>query len=341
MNILIADDDPVSLSLLEGVLTENGHRVTCAPDGHAALKVLVEGDSQVLISDWEMPGMDGLELCRRVRSEELGRYVYTILLTVRERRAHIIEGLSAGADEFMNKPLEVEELTVRLSTAERVLALESRDLVIYALARLAESRDPETGAHLDRVRRYSRILAAEASSDGELASEITPAFVNLIYRTSPLHDIGKVAIPDHVLLKPGRLDDVEYEIMKTHAAAGAATLDDALGKRPEADFLRMARDIAACHHERYDGKGYPAGLAGDEIPLCARIFSVADVYDALVSKRVYKESFSHDVSRHIIVEGSGTQFDPRIVEAFLRCEQRIKDVERDIPDPRPTVAMVG
>jgi putative two-component system response regulator len=142
----------------------------------------------------------------------------------------------------------------------------------------------------------------------------------LLYQTCPLHDIGKVAIPDHVLLKAGRLDSREYEIMKTHTGHGAATLDSALRHYPEADFLRMARDIAACHHERYDGKGYPQGLVGEEIPLAARIFAVADVYDALVSKRIYKPAYTHDVAYNIIVQGSGRQFDPDVVEAFKRCE---------------------
>ena len=222
----------------------------------------------------------------------------------------------------------IEELKVRLNTAERILGLETRDLVIFALAKLAESRDPETGAHLDRVRSYSKALTVDLDAQGKFPDEITPGFIQRIYLTSPLHDIGKVAIPDHVLLKPSRLDDREFEVMKTHAAEGAQTLDLALREHPGAEFLHMARDIAGSHHERPDGKGYPNGLTGQYIPLCARIFAVADVYDALVSKRVYKNAFSHDIAKSIILEGAGSQFDTNVVQAFLRCEEQFKQIVR-------------
>lgn len=196
-----------------------------------------------------------------------------------------------------------------------------RNLTIFAMAKLAESRDPETGAHLEHVCDYSRTLASELAKMDKYSTRIDDEFVNLIYSTSPLHDIGKVSIPDHVLLKPGRLDDHEYEIMKTHSATGARTLDMALERYPSAGFLHMARDIAAWHHERVDGKGYPDGLSGESIPLSARIFAVADVYDALVSKRVYKGAFTHDAARKIIVEGRGTQFESDVVDAFLGSER--------------------
>ncbi len=324
MKILIAEDDRVSAVLLCEVLERMGHEVHTASNGKEALTLLRETDYSVVISDWEMPEMDGLELCRAIRAEEFDHYVYVLMLTVRHGTQHVVEGLAAGADEFMSKPLIPEELTVRLRTAERILTLETRDLAIFSMARLAESRDPETGAHLERVRQYSRCLAKDLSQQKALAGQITPAFINLIYQTSPLHDIGKVSIPDCVLLKPGRLDNSEFEIMKTHARAGAETLEKAIRMHPGADFLRMARDIAGYHHERFDGKGYPSGLAGDDIPLSARIFSVADVYDALVSKRVYKAAFTHQVARSIILEGSGTQFDPDVIESFRRCEEQFR-----------------
>ena len=329
MNVLVVDDDPVAVELLVCALEAGGHAPVIATNGLEALEVLRRGACRVVISDWQMPGMDGLELCRAIRSGEVDRYVYVILLTAREGKSHLVSALSAGADEFISKPFDPEELTVRLATAERILSLETRDLTIFALAKLAESRDPETGAHLERVRGYSALLARELALRPEYADQITPAYVRMIYLTSPLHDIGKVAIPDHVLLKPGRLDDREFAIMKTHTTEGAATLELAMRQYPDAAFLRMARDIAACHHERFDGEGHPAGLAGADIPLSARIFSVADVYDALVSKRVYKAAYSHDVARSIIVQGSGTQFDADIVDAFLRCEQSFVDIWRE------------
>jgi len=342
--ILIAEDELVAAVRLHRALEELGYEVLTAKNGREALDILQGGDCRLVISDWDMPGMDGIELCRAIRSETVDRYVYVILLTAKRSSEDLVAGLSAGADEFMSKPFLMEELRVRLHTAERILALETRDLVIFSLAKLAESRDPETGAHLDRVRNYSMVLAADLAARGKFPDEITPAFIQLIYLTSPLHDIGKVAIPDSVLLKPGRLDPEEFEIMKTHAAEGAKTLDLALEEHPGAEFLRMARDIAECHHERPDGKGYPKGLVGDQIPLCARIFSIADVYDALVSKRVYKEAFSHDKAREIIVEGAGTQFDPDAVEAFLRCERQFQEIvqaHRERAEAPREAALVG
>ncbi len=210
----------------------------------------------------------------------------------------------------------------------------TRDITIFAMAKLAESRDPETGSHLERVCSYTRTLAEELATTEKYAERIDDEFIRLIYSTAPLHDIGKIGIPDHVLLKPGRLDDREFEIMKKHAALGADTLNLALKRYPEAEYLLMARDIAASHHERVDGLGYPGGLVGDEIPLSARIFAPADVYDALVSKRIYKSAFTHDVAKSILIEGKGTQFDSDVIEAFLchehdflQIKERYKDTE--------------
>jgi putative two-component system response regulator len=336
MKILIAEDDPVAAELLRAVLQQAGHTVSAVANGRDALLMVREQEPNTVISDWEMPEMNGLELCRAIRAEDTGHYIYIIMLTAREGTRHLVDGLSAGADEFMSKPLVPEELAVRLHTAERILSLETRDLAIFAMAKLAESRDPETGGHLERVRRYSRCLATEMAGLEKYRGVITPAFISLLYQTSPLHDIGKVAIPDHVLLKPGRLDSQEFEIMKYHAQAGADTLDKALRVHPHAEFLRMARDIAGGHHERFDGKGYPAGLAGERIPLSARIFAIADVYDALISKRVYKEAFTHDVARNIILQGDGTQFDSDVVQAFVRTEGQFRIIaaeQRDRAEP--------
>ncbi len=211
---------------------------------------------------------------------------------------------------------------------------EMRNLAIFSLAKLAESRDPETGVHLERVREFTRVLGEHMARQDGAPGEIDEEFVQLLYVTSPLHDIGKVAIPDCILLKPGRLDDGEYEIMKSHSERGAETLDTALRQFPQAEFLRMARDIAACHHERMDGQGYPRGLRGEEIPLAARIFAIADVYDALVSKRVYKEAFTHAAARNIILEAAGTQFDERAVSAFVACEDELFAIGQGLGRPR-------
>jgi putative two-component system response regulator len=315
------DDDEISRDLIEHTLGRAGYEVETADDGLEALEIVRSGRCRLVISDWSMPRMSGIELCRAVRGEACEGYVYLILLTSHSAPNEIVEGMSAGADDFIGKPFNPQELIVRVRAGERILSLETREMAIFALAKLAESRDPETGHHLERVQLYSRTLAQELAKSPKFSERIDGEFVRLIYQTSPLHDIGKVAIPDSVLRKPGRLNDAEFAIMKTHAQHGADTLSAALRRFPGARFLTVARDIAATHHERWDGTGYPARLKGEAIPLAGRIVAVADVYDALTSKRCYKEAYAHDVAKSIIVNDSGKHFDPGVVEAFLAVEQ--------------------
>ena len=327
MRILIVDDEEISLEVLRFALERERHEVQIARNGREALAAMAEGRHHLVISDWEMPEMNGLELCRAIRSRGSSDYIYIILLTAREGRESIVEGLATGADDFITKPFDPDELTARVRVAERILSLDTRNMTIFALAKLAESRDPETGQHLERVQSYSRLLADQLMRAGQYPNELDGDFVNLIYETSPLHDIGKVAIPDCVLLKPGRLSDEEFQIMKTHTVMGAQTLEAAAKKYPQAKYLKMAREIAESHHEKWDGQGYPNGLKGDEIPLSGRIVALADVYDALVSRRVYKGSFTHVTARAIISQGNGTHFDPRVVAAFLTIEAQFKLVQ--------------
>jgi putative two-component system response regulator len=321
MRILIVDDDPIALELLKDTLAEAGHEVVCASNGREAFTIFSNDPRDVVISDWQMPDLDGLGLCQSIRRGGFPSYTYIILLTAHNTTAERVRGLVAGADDFIAKPFEPPELLARIQSAERILSLETRDVAIFALAKLAESRDPETGAHLERVQNFSRVLAQQLPAIGHFAEEIDAEYIRLLYSTSPLHDIGKVGIPDSVLLKPGRLSDREFEIMKTHTSIGAQTLDAALTRFPKTRFLSMARDIAISHHERFDGTGYPNQLAADNVPLSARIVALADVYDALTSKRIYKDAFTHDIAKGIIVKDSGTHFDSRIVDAFLAAEQ--------------------
>lgn len=318
--VLIVDDDEIALDLLEHALIDAGFRVSTANSAVAAMEMLRRGDFRLVISDWDMPDMTGLELCRAVRAADVSGYVYFILLTARGSTNATVEGLSAGADDFISKPFNPRELVERVRAGERILSLETRDVAIFALAKLAESRDQETGAHLERVRNYARVLAQHLATQPKFRASIDAEFIRLIYLTSPLHDIGKVGIPDEVLLKPGKLTDEEFAIMKRHTEIGANTLQAALEKFPNARFLSMARDIAACHHERWDGNGYPLGLAAQEIPLSARIVAIADVYDALTSRRVYKDAYTHELARSIIAGEAGAHFDPDLVEAFLQTQ---------------------
>ncbi len=326
MKVLVVDDNEVSLSLLRATLQSAGYEVETAHDGAAALERIRRAGLRLVVTDWEMPGMSGLELCRAIRADDISGYVYFVLVTSHDTPQDAVEGLSAGADDFVAKPFNPPELIARVRVGERILALETRDVAIFAMAKLAESRDPETGAHLERVRSYCRVLAKDLGSLPKFRDQIDAEFIRLIYLTSPLHDIGKVGIPDNVLLKAGRLNDREFEIMQMHAMLGAQTLDAALRAFPGVKFLEMARDIAATHHERWDGSGYPAGLAGTAIPLSGRITALADVYDALTSKRVYKAAFCHEMAASMIRKDAGSHFDPDIVDAFLRTEKQFIEI---------------
>ena len=324
MRVLVADDDEILVEMVTHVLHESHYETEVACDGQQAFAALRRGACRLAIVDWEMPGMSGLELCRAIRNGSLPGYVYLILLTGHDEQRDVVAGLSAGADDFIRKPFNPVELTLRVRVGERVLGLETRELAIFAMAKLAEARDNETGEHLERVRRNSLVLAQQLAHHEDFRDTITESYCRLVYLSSPLHDIGKIGIPDSVLLKPGRLSDREFEIMKTHTTIGAETLAAALREHPSADFLVVARDIVAAHHEQYDGSGYPLGLRGEEIPLAARIVALADVYDALTSRRVYKGAFTHELARSLIVEKSGSHFDPRVVEAFLACEDAFR-----------------
>jgi len=338
MRILVADDSDLFRTLMQATLTGAGFDVITAADGTEAFERLSAGEARIVLADWEMPGMSGPELCRRVRAANLPHYTYFMLVTSHGSPEERVAGLAAGADDFVTKPFHPAELIARARTGERLLSLETRDVAIFAMAKLAESRDPETGAHLERVQEYTRLLAQHLAGSEKFKSIVDGEYIRLIYLTSPLHDIGKVGIPDCVLLKPDRLSDAEFAIMKTHASIGAETLDAALRKFPNTRFLQMARDIAATHHERWDGTGYPAGLSGEAIPLCGRIMALADVYDALTSKRVYKAAFGHEIAKAMIVKESGSHFDPDVVQAFLQLEERFLAIRDQFAQPMAAAA---
>lgn len=209
---------------------------------------------------------------------------------------------------------------------------EARDSVVFALAALAEHRDAETGRHLERVTRFSMILAEDLRRTAEHRDRIDDAFLRNLLRAVPLHDIGKVAVPDHILLKQGKLTPEEMAVMRTHVQVGAETIQRVCDRTPGVDFLQMALEVTAGHHEWYDGRGYPAGARGDDIPLAARIVALADVYDALTTRRAYKPAYAHDQAAAIIIKAAGTQFDPAVVNAFLRQEREFIRLAADLAD---------
>jgi putative two-component system response regulator len=344
MRILAVADDS-SLETIREVLARKGHEVVTARSGDEATSVLFRSPVRMVIADSESPGMSGFELCRWIRSHGFYSYVFIIMLMRRNGSIDAIEGLQAGADEFLPKPLDPTELDLRVTMGARILSSEYHQIAIFTLAKLAESRDPETGLHLDRIREYSKLLGINLTKQKKFADILPYSDIEIIYHTSVLHDIGKVGIPDTILLKPGTLDKAEFEIMKTHTIIGGKTLGQALAQYPDAQFLEVARNIAFWHHERYDGSGYPHGLSGEDIPLCARIVALADVYDALTSKRPYKKAYPHEAAREIILEKRGRHFDPDIVDCFFETDTAFAEISTRLASmdsrdtPVPSVAL--
>lgn len=328
--ILVVDDDRSQRFILRTHLEGAGVAVHEAANGLEALdRLSEETDIRFLVTDLLMPEMDGFELIERVRRRGL-RYIYVIVMTSMEDRSSLIRALSAGADDYLTKPIFPDELKLRLQSGLRVLRLEGQEELILSMAELSEFRSEETGYHLKRVSQYTRLLARDVAVHFP-AYELTPAGADEISLVSPLHDIGKVAIPDHILHKPDRLEPEEWEVMKTHVTIGGNLLRK-IYEKTGSPYLWFAYEIAMYHHERWDGRGYPEGLAGEAIPMPARIMAVADVYDALTSERCYKAAFSHDKARSILLEEVGTHFDPKLIEAFQRQETAwlaVKDRFRD------------
>ena len=347
--ILIIDDDQFNRGILYEIL-EDEYELATAETGEAGLDKMIEFGPDLVLLDIMMQGIDGYEVCRRIKSSPFGEFTLVALVSGRASTKERLRGYDAGADDYVVKPFNHDELAARVRILFRLRGtlldlarakgeievynaqledlvrdrtaevIETRNVTVFALAKLAESRDPETGEHLERMRSHAQILAEELAKTGPYTKEIDESFLTNLYMSSPLHDIGKVGIPDAILLKPGRLSTTEFEIMQRHALIGAETLQDAENHTKSGGFLSMAVEIARSHHERFDGSGYPDGLAGCDIPLAARIVALADVYDALTSVRVYKSAFGTDIAKSMIESEDGQHFDPAIVRAFrTRC----------------------
>jgi len=318
LSILVADDDEHQRVLLQMLLEKEGYNLFLAEDGEEALKIYEANPSiRLVITDLEMPKMDGFGLVASIRQQQL-RYTYIIVLTSIDDKKSLISALSKGADDFLIKPAMEEELQLRVENGIRLLRQQSQDELILALAKLSEYRSDETGFHLERVQHYTHILAMDLS-DNCPELKITHTIAEEIAKVSPLHDIGKVAIPDSILHKPGKLTNDEFDTMKKHAMIGGSILEEIFIKT-KSPYLKIAFELTAYHHEKYNGTGYPSQLAGESIPVAARIMALADVYDALTSKRCYKKSFTHEAARNIIVQERGEHFDPKVVDSFIRQE---------------------
>ena len=354
-HLLVVDDQTENLLILEDLLHED-YAVHAAPDGNRALAYLEGGGrADLILLDVIMPGVDGFEVCRRLKAEPSTRDIPVVFLTSLDGHADEARGLSLGAEDFIHKPFSPPVVLARvrnhlkLSQASRILKernndlerlvaertkeilrqseallrrekelVASQDATITAFCTLAEARDNETGNHIRRTQNYVRALAERLRDHPRFRDELNDENIRLLYKTAPLHDVGKVAIPDAILLKPGKLTPEEWEVMKRHTLYGRDAIvstERELGETGR--FLRYAREIAYSHHERWDGSGYPEGLAGDAIPLSARLMAVADVYDALISRRVYKGPFPHDQAMAMIGAERGRHFDPDVCDAAL------------------------
>ncbi len=316
--LLLVDDDPAQLLLLSLSLQDEGYTIITAENGREALKIWDNNPNlQMIITDLSMPEMDGFELIKEIRERQI-RYMYLIVLTGLGDKESVVKALSLGADDYISKPAMPEELKLRTTSGFRLLQLEGTEELILAMAKLSEYRSEETGFHLERVQHYTRILARDLVENyPELNISMNGA--EDIARVSPLHDIGKVAIPDSILHKPGRLTVEEFEEIKTHTTIGGELLQDIYNKTGLGS-IKTAADIAFCHHEHFNGNGYPRALKGEAIPIAARIMALADIYDALTSERSYKHAMSHADAKRLIMVERGNQLDPRVIDAFVRQE---------------------
>ena len=362
--MLVVDDTPENLHLMHGVLKER-YRVLLANGGVAALRLArLKPRPDLILLDIMMPELDGYAVCEALKADPETAPIPVIFLTARSQVEDEERGFRSGCVDYITKPISPPTLMARvanhlaLKAASDRLAHNNRtlieeverrtrevqmvqDVTIMAMASLAETRDIETGMHIRRTQHYVRTLAErlrrmweEKSADtGSLPADLSDEMIEIMYKSAPLHDIGKVGIPDAILLKPGPLDAAEFAIMKTHTILGLKTIAAAekLLDRPSS-FLSVARQIACCHHEKWDGSGYPHGLAGEAIPLPARLMAVADVYDALISRRVYKQPFLHERAVAMIEAGSGRHFDPTVVSAFLSEAETFRAIAQRFQD---------
>ncbi|WP_432695183.1 HD domain-containing phosphohydrolase [Marinobacterium sp. YM272] len=359
--ILIVDDTPANVSLMNNILKDR-YKTKIATSGEKALKI-AQSDTppDLILLDIMMPDMDGYEVCETLKADPQTADIPVVFLTAKVSVEDETHGLSLGAVDYITKPisppivLERVKNHLTLKEARDVLKhqnqiLEDRvqdrtkklgelqDVAMEAMGALAESRDPETGNHIRRTQLYVKLLAEELCDHPRFQDFLTPEHITLLFKAAPLHDIGKVGVPDAILLKPGKLTDEEFEKMKLHTVYGRDALVAAEKKLSEpSDFLTIAKEIAYSHQEKWDGSGYPEGLAGEEIPFSARLMAIADVYDALISRRVYKPPFPHEKAVSIMTEGRGSHFDPDMLDAFLKISEECRAVAETYADSEEDV----
>ena len=339
-----------SLALISNLLKDH-FRVKVANNGEKALRVARgDGPPDLVLLDVVMPGMSGYDVCAALKDDAATRHIPVIFLTALNSEEDEQKGLDAGGADYISKPISLPIVLARINTQLQMKAAADflrdknsylehevtkrteeltaiQDVTILTMASLAETRDSDTGNHIRRTQHYVRALAEKLSDHPRFAAILTPRYIDLLYKSAPLHDIGKVGVPDRILLKPGRFTADEFEIMKTHTTLGRAAIEHAersLGI--SVPFLSMAKEIAYSHQEKWDSTGYPEGIGGDDIPVSARLMAVADVYDALISRRIYKDGMPHEQAVGIVSQGQGSHFDPDIVAAFLEIHEQFRSI---------------
>ena len=357
-NILIVDDSETNRNILDDMILALGHIPILAENGAMALSIIEKQPPDLVLLDVLMSNMDGYEVLERLKSNSDYLHIPVIMISALDDIDSILRCIEKGAEDYLPKPFNPSLLKARIGNSlakkslhdreerlriavedynitledelqKRIKEIASTQLsLIFAMAKLAESRDPETGEHLERIAEFSKVLSEKLRLLPKYADEIDDTFIANTHSASPLHDIGKVGIPDSVLKKPGKLTESEWNIMKTHSHLGAKTLSEVQKKHPGNRFILLGIDIAQSHHEKWNGSGYPHGLSGENIPLSARILALGDVYDALTSKRCYKEALPHEKSKEIILNGKGKHFDPVVVDAFIAAEDEFLSIRK-------------
>ena len=354
--ILVVDDTPDNLDLMGDLLMDD-YRVKVANSGKKALEIIQSASPpDLVLLDIMMPEMDGYEVCTILKSSEETKNIPVIFLTAKTNTIDEQKGFEIGAVDYITKPISPAIVMARVKThldlyyknvyLEKLVTQRTheiaaiQDVTIHAMASLAETRDNETGNHIRRTQNYVKLLAQHLQFHPNYTHFLNmDGVIETLFKSAPLHDIGKVGIPDAILLKPGRFEPSEFEIMKSHPELGQNTILQAESELGiDVPFLQYAKEIAYGHHEKWDGSGYPQGLSGEDIPISARLMAVADVYDALISRRVYKEGMPHEQAVQIILDGKGTHFDPHIIEAFVVLHETFKEIASTFSDSNDDMA---
>lgn len=358
--IMIVDDNTTNLAVGKSALQDN-YDVLTVNSGERGLQILGKMLPDLILLDVDMPGMDGYETIKLIKSlNEEAAQIPVIFLTARSDASSELDGLSLGAVDYIHKPfsppllqkrielhLLVQDQKIRLAEQNTLLLdfnknlqgmvdekagkiVRLQDIFITTFSELVEFRDEATGGHIVRTQLYLKALAEKMIERNYYPGTIEQKDINLLVQSAQLHDVGKINIPDHILNKRGRLTDEEFEIMKRHTTMGKEAIEKIVDKVEESEFLAHAQIMAYSHHERWDGYGYPLGLAGEDIPIQGRLMAISDVYDALVSERPYKPPFEHDIAVGIILQGKGTQFDPLLVELFEEISDEFHEISKKV-----------